>query len=324
MTFEQARAEYLRHITAKQYARQTKYLHMHYLDKFILFVKEKQCEDMNDIRRQHLEEYIEIVQKKQNPLTGKALSQSCIFHHIQGARLLLNHLYKSKQILVNPAAFIQRIKNKRILPKNIPSEAEMKKIIELPDTRELKGIRDRAIMELMYSTGLRRQEVFNLNLYDINLQERTVRVNKGKGNKDRVVPLGSSACKWVQRYIEEGRNKSLHFRCRGKPLKSNLNPALFMEYRGLRLTANGLLILVSKYIRQIKPNAKQACHLFRHAFATHMLKHQANLRAIQEILGHQRISTTEIYTHIKPEDLKTMLKKSHPHGRLKKNKKIIL
>jgi len=185
---------------------------------------------------------------------------------------------------------------------------EINKLIETPPGHTIFGIRDRAILELLYGTGMRVGELVNLNIRDIDLYEKTVRV-LGKGSKERILPLGNPSIEAVQEYLTR---RSL-FR---KNISINKNDpnALFLNRFGGRLSARSIRRLIIKYMKIADLNKKISPHVLRHSFATHLLGGGADLRSVQELLGHESLSTTQIYTHITKERLKAIYKKSHPRS----------
>ncbi|MCU7850563.1 MAG: tyrosine-type recombinase/integrase [Candidatus Thiodiazotropha sp. (ex Lucinoma kastoroae)] len=169
-----------------------------------------------------------------------------------------------------------------------------------------QGIRDRAIIETLYSTGIRRMELVNLSLYDVDIKNGTLMVREGKGKKDRMLPLGQRACRWIECYRDEIRP--------GLVIEPD-NSTLFLHGTGEPLKKNRLTDLVKKYIAQAGIGKPGACHLFRHSMATLMLDNGADIRHIQAILGHSQLSTTEIYTQVSIRKLKAVHALTHPADR---------
>ena len=165
-------------------------------------------------------------------------------------------------------------------------------------------MRDRAMLEVLYATGLRVSELVSLELTEINVRQGVVRV-VGKGGKERLVPLGEEALDWLQRYLGEARGEL----CRGRPCS-----ALFPTRRGTAMTRQAFWHLIRRYARRQGLSPVPSPHTLRHAFATHLLNHGADLRVVQMLLGHSDISTTQIYTHVASERLKNLHAKHHPRG----------
>jgi integrase/recombinase XerD len=216
---------------------------------------------------------------------------------------LFKFLREETLIASDPAAALDYGKEPETLPRNILTPAEARKIIETPDTGTPLGYRDRTILEVLYSTGIRKNELMNLALADVNLDEELLRINGGKGAKDRVVPLTQVACSFLESYIKGIRPQLLGLKTTNR---------LFLSRRGLPIARNTLGHLVEKCARLAKIKKPVTCHLWRHSCATHLLKNKANLRHVQEILGHRSLATTERYLHLTITDLKEAHRKCHP------------
>lgn len=188
---------------------------------------------------------------------------------------------------------------------NTLSEANVDALLTAPDTNLALGMRDRAMLETLYATGLRVTELVSLKLLDVNLDEGVIRVVMGKGGKDRLVPLGAEAVHWMQSYLGGGRPTLLG------PKRSD---ALFITTRGSAMTRQSFWLIVKKYALRAGITVPLSPHVLRHAFATHLLNHGADLRVVQLLLGHADISTTQIYTHVARERLKTLHAQHHPRG----------
>jgi integrase/recombinase XerD len=216
---------------------------------------------------------------------------------------LFKFLREETLIASDPAAALDYGREPDTLPRNILTPAEARKIIETPDTGTPLGYRDRTILEVLYSTGIRKNELMNLALADVNLDEELLRINGGKGAKDRVVPLTQVACSFLESYIKGIRPQLLGLKTTNR---------LFLSRRGLPIARNTLGHLVEKCARLAKIKKPVTCHLWRHSCATHLLKNKANLRHVQEILGHRSLATTERYLHLTITDLKEAHRKCHP------------
>lgn len=190
----------------------------------------------------------------------------------------------------------------------IPStltEAQVQALLDAPVTQTAFGLRDKAMLEVLYASGLRVSELVSLSVLDVSLADGVVRVVHGKGAKERLVPLGEVALEWVQRYLREGRPALA-----GK----HHNHDLFLSSRGTAMSRQAFWQLVRKYAVQADIRAHLSPHVLRHAFATHLLNHGADLRVVQLLLGHADISTTQIYTHVARERLKQLHAKHHPRA----------
>jgi len=190
-----------------------------------------------------------------------------------------------------------------LLPRTILTPEEARKVIETPDTGCLLGYRDRTILETLYATGIRKSELMNLTTNDVNLEEGVLRINGGKFNKDRVVPLTRLACSFLETYLKA---------IRPALLQGRVSDRVFISQRAAPLSKNALGEVVEKYARQAGLNKHVTCHIWRHSCATHLVKNRANLRHVQELLGHRDLSTTERYLHLTIADLKETHRQFHP------------
>ncbi len=211
-------------------------------------------------------------------------------------------LARENHILYNPASELILPRQPRQLPKVLLSVQDVEGILNQPDIATAWGVRDRAILETLYSTGIRRMELTRLSLYDVDLAQGTVMVRLGKGAKDRLIPIGRRACAWIGRYVEEVRPELV---TRSDEL------ALFLTDYGEPFEKNRLGDLVRRYLRHAGI-PQGSCHAFRHAMATHMLENGADIRFIQAMLGHSELSTTQIYTQVSIGKLKEIHAATHP------------
>lgn len=204
----------------------------------------------------------------------------------------------------DPCLHIKAAKQAARFPKTL-SEAQVEQLLKAPNILSPFGLRDRAMLETLYATGLRVSELVSLNCFNLALNEGFVRVVEGKGGKDRIVPLGEEAIYWLQRYFDKGRSELL---------KGRLNDAVFISRLGSSMSRQAFWQLVKKHAKQQQIEVPLSPHVLRHAFATHLLNHGADLRVVQMLLGHADISTTQIYTHVARERLKTLHQKHHPRA----------
>jgi len=214
--------------------------------------------------------------------------------YFRPVRLFFGFLEERQKVFVNPAAGIQ-IKTPKLLP-SVASEEEMNLMITAPDTRKPVGVRDRAFMELLYSTGMRRQEIIQLDLTDLNMQEATVRV-LGKGDRERLLPIGKNAMRWLQEYISKARPVLL---------EESESRALWVKHGGGRINYECVQSIVALSRKRAGMKRKIVCHDFRRAFATHMLQHGAHPVDIQQLLGHVDLSHLRNYLRLTVADLKKM------------------
>ncbi|HKO88125.1 MAG TPA: site-specific tyrosine recombinase XerD [Burkholderiales bacterium] len=212
------------------------------------------------------------------------------------------HALRERRIAQDPTLRIDTPKRVKGLPKTL-SEKDVEKLISAPDIATAMGLRDRAMLEVLYATGLRVSELVRLSVTEVNVSMGVVRVF-GKGSKERLVPLGEEALHWIGRYMEIRAGLS----------KRHQSNALFITARGGPMTRQAFWYLIKRYAQTAVPNITLSPHTLRHAFATHLLNHGADLRVVQMLLGHADISTTQIYTHVARERLKQLHAVHHPRG----------
>lgn len=216
---------------------------------------------------------------------------------------LLKRLYYYGIVLSDDYAKFPLPKVHRQIPKQIPDEDEIDPILHQTLTKGRMGLRDRAILEVYYATGIRRAELAGLDIRDVDFKHQMVTVRKGKGGDDRRVPIAQRALDWVEKYLNE---------LRGRLVTMASGEALFLGETGKRIQESRLTTLVGGYIRRSGIGKSGSCHALRHATATHMLRHGADIRYVQEMLGHQCIESTQIYTHVTVTDLQGVYSRTHP------------
>jgi integrase/recombinase XerD len=234
---------------------------------------------------------------------GDPLSIGTQSQWLVGLVRFFSYLTREGLILYNPASDIDLPRKEKRLPKALLSPEDVQTILTAIDTRESAGIRDRAIVEVFYSTGIRRMELANLDIAHLDLSQGLLRIFLGKGKKDRVVPIGTRAVEWVERYLADVR----------PALCPSINqPALFLTNWATRYTESHLTKRVREIIRAAGIAKPGSCHLFRHAFATGLLQNGCDIRHIQIMLGHASLETTQIYTHLAIAELQEAHRRYHP------------
>jgi integrase/recombinase XerD len=218
-------------------------------------------------------------------------------------RSFFKWLTRSGQIPANPAAETDLPRNIRRLPRHVLSAEETEQVLAGADTGALIGLRDRAMMEVLYSTGMRRMEIANLEIGDIDMNKCVVLIREGKGRKDRLIPLGERALHWVRQYLDRSRDQLAWNRD---------DMTLFLGIEGRALSPVWLSTLVARYVDKAEIGKHGGCHLFRHTMATLMLEGGADIRFIQAMLGHAEISTTQIYTQVAIRQLQLVHASTHP------------
>ncbi|NND43737.1 MAG: site-specific tyrosine recombinase XerD [Xanthomonadales bacterium] len=234
---------------------------------------------------------------------GAGRSPRSLARYLSGYRQFYRWLVREREISEDPTALIESPKLGRGLPKAL-SEAQVEALLAAPDTDQPLGLRDRAMLELMYATGLRVSELTGLDLSGLSLSQGVVRV-RGKGGKERLVPLGEEALDWMRRYLEQGRPVLM---------KGGQSNRVFVTSRRGGLTRQAFWHRVRKHAGTAGIRRNISPHMLRHSFATHLLNHGADLRVVQLLLGHSDLSTTQIYTHVAREGLKRLHEAHHPRG----------
>lgn len=254
-------------------------------------------QDISDpflVKLDNLYDYLGVLWQKDMASTTIARKLACIrgFYDFQQAR---------GNIKANPAKKLDTVKRKQSLPQ-VLSEKEVDKLLEAPKG-DILGLRDKAMLELLYATGMRVSEMLDLDIGDIELDGGFVRC-RGKGEKERIVPLGDIAKEALLEYLNYSRPK----------LNKKRNDAYFLNNRGDRLSRQGFWKIMKAYTKEVGITKEISPHTLRHSFATHLLKNGADLRTVQELLGHADIATTQIYTHLSQGRIRQVYRKTHPRG----------
>jgi integrase/recombinase XerD len=272
------------------------------LERFMTWCDERNLDKPQDITRPILERYRRYLYHYRQP-NGDPISFATQQQRLVPIKAFFKWLTKENFILYNPASELELPKVHKRLPKHILTAQEVEQILNQTSLHGDLGIRDRAIIETLYSTGIRRAELINLKLYDVDIRNGTLMVREGKGKKDRMLPLGERAGLWINHYLET---------IRPELIIGIDNNTLFLHEFGEPFHKNRLTDLVKKYIEQAGINKPGACHIFRHTMATLMLDNGADIRFIQAMLGHSQLSTTEIYTQVSIKKLKEIHALTHP------------
>jgi integrase/recombinase XerD len=267
------------------------------LDDYTFFLKKKAKKEIGTADKKDISNFIQY-------LSRKKVSPRSISRKVSSLKGLYRFLSAEGRISHDPTVNIETMRSDKKLPE-VLSHQEMENLLSAPVINKKGGLRDRAIFELLYACGLRISELINLKVSDIHQSTGFVRI-LGKGAKERVVPIGEKALKWVQRYVNEERpglsgRKSRDF--------------VILNQRGAPLSRMGVWKIIDAYVKKVGIAVPVSPHTFRHTFATHLLKGGADLRAVQEMLGHTDISTTQIYTHINKEYLKDVHMTFHPRNK---------
>lgn len=276
----------------KKYSKNTLLSYMNDINKFNEYIKNK---DFKKIEKKDVISYLDNERKK-------GMKDRTLSHNLIVIKNFYKYLYRIGEIKESPIQTIELPKLKKALP-HVLSVEEVDKILDI-ELNDKYDYRNKAMLELMYSSGLRISELVNLKIQDIDLSENIVRVC-GKGSKERIIPIGDYATNYLKIYINEYRRGFI---------KKQVNDYLFLNSRGNNISRQALFKLIKQIIRDKNIKKDVSPHTLRHSFATHMLENGADLRSIQELLGHSDISTTQIYTHVSNRVLKENYEESHPHN----------
>ncbi len=290
------------HLTERNYSKRTLEAHQWALSTFLTWTDQRSLQTPEQITKPILESFQSWLHRYRKP-NGKPLAVGTQRYRLGAIQRFFAHLCKNNHLLANPAADLELPrKQPRSLPKGL-NQQELQNLLNQPDTRDPLGIRDRAILETFYATGARRTELTNLDLTDLDPNAQTLHIRKGKGQKDRLIPIGKRALYWLEQYLEQTRPKLL---------LSIKEQALFLSGYGERISPGYLGNWVSKTLKQADISKTGSCHLLRHTCATHMLEGGADIRLIQQLLGHARLDTTSIYTEVTITHLQSVYQSTHP------------
>lgn len=265
------------------------------LRSFLLFLEEKEYR-IENVTDQSI--FLYIMHLRRGGLNSRSLAR-----HLSALRGFFRYCFDESYLNANPVQYLENPKLPKTLP-DVLSVEEVKVILEQPDTTKKLGFRDRAILELLYASGLRVTECVTLKPIDLDLQSGLLRVH-GKGSKDRIVPMHNAAMQVLQLYMRDWRP---HF----APIEN----FVFLNRSGKGLTRQAIWKLVQRYVLKAEVHKSVSPHTFRHSFATHLLDGGADLRTVQLLLGHTDISATEIYTHVQADRLRKIHKQFHPRSRM--------
>jgi integrase/recombinase XerD len=305
---EAAIADFLESLSVRNYSPVTVESRRHHLLRFTAWCAERSLLRPSEITRPILERYqrwlFHYRRHDGRPLSFRSQAQT-----LTAVRGLFRFLARQGRILMNPAADLDMPKEEKRLPRVVLTAQEADQILNQPNVNDLLGLRDRAILETLYSTGIRRSELVSLLVRDLDLNRETLFVRLGKGKKDRIVPIGERALAWVCKYLYEVRPRIVVEPDCGR---------LFLSREGGPLANASLTDLVRDYVIASGVGKTGACHLFRHTMATLMLEGGADTRFIQEMLGHANLQTTQIYTRVSIQKLKAIHDATHPAAKLKR------
>ena len=293
---------HLQSLEVRNYAADTIRQRCKYLRWFASWASERGITRPGEVTKPVLERYQRHLFAYRNA-HDKPLSFRSQHTHLSHVRSWYRWLARENRVLFNPASELDLPKLGRSLPKAILSADEAEAVLSQPDLNEPHGLRDRAILEVFYSTGIRRRELAGLQVYDIDADRQTLMVRQGKNKKDRLLPIGQRALCWIAHYLETARPQLL---------AGSHSHTLFLSNVGGPLEPDSLTEYVRRYVDAADIGKRGSCHLFRHTMATLMLENGADIRYIQAMLGHAQLSTTQIYTQVAIKELQRIHALTHP------------
>jgi len=276
------------------------------LDRLILYLREAHfINDWREVNDSHLRAFAVFAAVRHRTPQGKHITPGTLRLWLSRLHRFFEWMHRRGYLLYDPSEQLILPKRERALP-FVLNESEIARLIEMPDVEKTIGLRDRAIMEVLYATGIRHAEAHKLDIYDVDTLARRLTVRQGKDRRDRIVPLTETAAYWLSRYIAESRIELANGKPQGRGwvAKKPFAPshALWLSTKGRRLSYLMVWQLVNRYAKQAELKAN--VHTFRHSCATHLLRGGADIRYIQQLLGHTDLETTVIYTHVETSDLK--------------------
>jgi len=293
---------YLDHLAIRNYSQYTVRQGRYYLQLFVAWLDERGVSRLDQLTRQVLESYQRYLFHYRQD-NGKRLTVTAQRARLLPLRSWFRWLQKQEHLPNNPSLDLELPKEERRLPRGVLTAAEVEQILVCPNVESPLGLRDRAILETLYTTAMRRMELANLKVHDVDTERRVVSIWCGKGKKDRVVPIGQRALAWLRSYLENARPVLL---------VDSRETTLFVTRNGLPFAANALSDVVRKHVKASGVSKSGSCHLLRHTAATLMLENGANVRHIQQLLGHEDLNTTQIYTHVSITELRKIHDQTHP------------
>jgi integrase/recombinase XerD len=304
--FEILAARFDEWMAAINLAARTQETYRHNVREFIKWIIANNiAETFHAITLQHLQQYQIALYNYENS-QGKRLSVQAQAVKLASIRKFFSWLARTQQIAYNPASALELPQVTRKLP-NVLTKAEVRRLIDYTPTTTLLGLRDKAILEILYATGLRRAELLSLTIYDVDVEKATLTVREGKGGKSRLLPLMATACQALSQYLQQARPTMA---------RAPATSSLFVTGRsGQALGAMDLRKLVERAAKRAKLAKRVTPHILRHSCATHLLKGKADLRHIQQLLGHGSLTTTERYLKVEVQDLRAVLMRCHPRER---------
>lgn len=299
---------YLAELEARRFSHSRRYHVARTLERLLLYLREKHLiNDWRGVNETHLRDFAVYAATQHCTPKARSISAATLRQWLSIIRSFFLWLNRTGQLLHNPAERLTFPQKEQALP-HVLNESDIARLIETPDTTTTLGLRDRALLELLYATGIRHSEAYKLDLYDVDTAGQQLTVRLGKGQRDRVVPLTEIAAHWLTRYLTAARPELAAGKLwgkgkrRGQPKLIPPTSALWLSVTGRRLSYQMIADRIRDYALQAE--VKASVHTFRHCCATHLLRGGASVRHVQQLLGHRDLNTTEIYTHLELKDLK--------------------
>lgn len=298
---------FIHHLKLKNYSLRYIELIEAHLRDFASYMKENGSYEINSVTKENLLVYIRFLKDDFTLPRWGALSDYAVYSRWRSVLLFFAFLTREGFLLYNPTLTIERPGACLPHQRQPLTVKEVECLLLQPDMKTKTGIRDRAILELFYSAGIRRGELLGLEIFDVDLKEKTVRIRNAKFCRERIVPFGDEAAFYLKKYLHEVRNSFVKNESRKK--------ALFLSCIGTPLESNTLQVTMKKHMDRSGINKKISIHVLRHSFATHLLEGGADIFSIQELLGHKKVETTQIYAKASLESLKEVHRNCHPRGK---------
>ena len=298
--FETLLFKFNTYLETKGYSSRTIPEYTRNVERFLNYLDEIEINDLNQVERQSILDYQ--IRLLDETCHNRVIGAAARSRRIGAVRSFFNFLMKMGMVTQDPTFDLELPRRPKSLPKDILTKKEVGKLLAFPNLNDPLGIRDRAILEVFYSTGIRVSELCNLTINDIDLEHGELRVNQGKNAKDRIVPLGEIACDYLQNYILYSRRK----------LALPEQSILFVTKNGRKFDSTDMSHRIARLGKRAGLKKPIACHSLRHTCASHLLQGNADIRYIQEILGHASLATTQIYTKVEIADLKKVHHRCHP------------
>lgn len=295
---------FLRHLAAEGYAKRTIKDYRYNLGYFLHYLTNNQITSFSQVTSETILSYQDYIHHEYKPVRKKTISLGFQVNLLKVLKVLFRYLVREGTVLTDPTVTLKMPKLPKRLPRNVLTKREIKKLLSAPDTATSSGFRDRTVLEILYSTGIRKSELEHLQLYDVDLSTRQLTIREGKGGKDRIIPLTKKATEVIERYITNHRSKLL--------ADHEDTGCLILNDRGRYLGHKWPEWIIGRYVKHCKFKKEITTHSIRHTFATHLLQNKASIRVIQELLGHESLQSTQIYTKVEISDLRKAIDAKHP------------